>query len=171
MTSKQREKLAKEEKKNNNGSDYKEPHPLMVGPGGGSGSKTRRKKVELIELRPPWHDTDPRRIGTSQKEEMLYEQQQTFAWAKSELIRFFMSRCNRALDVCDELQARNKRYEKRMVNCPIFYALPRLTKPIYLKAATEIKAFKGKGAYMAISSKSSAFAQIDFNNDRVMYNN
>lgn len=131
--------------------------------------KQSTKRKTLIDLPPPWHDKDPRRMAQNTRDDLLYEQKATVQWAKSELLPQFISTFNKYLDQCDDLRSRNDRYSKRPVQCPFIFLLQRCTKPIQVKKAKEIVAFSDRGLYVVASCSSWALLTFEnFTSDRVL---
>ncbi|EAY00634.1 IQ calmodulin-binding motif family protein [Trichomonas vaginalis G3] len=127
------------------------------------------KRKTFIDLPPPWHDKDPRRLAQNTRDDLMYEQKANVQWAKSELLPQFISTFNKYLDQCDDLQARNERYSKRLVQCPFVFLLQRCTKPVQVKKAKEILCFNDRGLYVVASCSSWAMLTFEnFTSDRVL---
>ncbi|EAX81945.1 IQ calmodulin-binding motif family protein, partial [Trichomonas vaginalis G3] len=132
-------------------------------------SKPQKRNI-IIELPPPWHDENPAKISTTQKDEMLYEQKSNFAWAKSELLPRFLYICDQYLEMCDDLIARNDKYMKRIVQYPSIITIPRSSKPTFMKSAHEIVPFPEKGLYFVASLTSAAFIELEnFTHDHLCH--
>lgn len=123
-------------------------------------SKSMKRKT-IIELPPPWHDKNPAKISSSQKDEMLYEQKNTFQWAKSELLPRFIYICDQYLDMCDDLISRNEKYSKRIVQYPQIITIPRSSKPTFMRNANEIVPFPERGLYFVASLTSVSLIELE----------
>jgi hypothetical protein len=90
----------------------------------------KEKRKVIVELPPPWHDKNPRRIPQSQIDDMLYDEKVTYNWARSELISLLFNRCSRDLDDRDDLTIRNDRFRNRTVKKMFLVPFQRSSKPL-----------------------------------------
>ena len=126
------------------------PKPLMVSAGGGGGG--RRKRKILVELPPPWHGKDPRRLSETQKDEMLYEQKSDLAWVKGDLMRYVMGRIGEALDQRDVLFEKNERFLARNVQKPFLFPMVRNKIHSMEGSPKVLQYLRDVGVYVLLSS-------------------
>lgn len=133
--------------------------------------KSIKKKI-IVDLPPPWHDNDPKRIGSNQRDEMLYEQKNVHAWVKSELLPMFLKYCGKYLDICDGLKSRNERYLCRTVQCPFIQPLNRCKNVNVFKHPRSFLTLPDVGIAVVASCTVSAIIELSgYNEDKILYNN
>ena len=123
-------------------------------------SGTPRKRKVLVELPPPWHSKDPRRLSQSQQSEMLYNQKNNVAWVKSDLIPALIRRINVELEIRDELMDKNEKFRARLVTKPFISAKPR--NPTYQieKAPVSITFIRETGMYALLTTQSVFYMRV-----------
>ena len=78
----------------------------------------QKKKKILIDLPPPWHGKDAKRISQSQMDDMLYDQKNDLKWVLSDISPLFLRAARNELDQRDELYEKNEKYRNRIVQKP-----------------------------------------------------
>ena len=119
--------------------------------GGGGGRGPPRKRKTIVQLPPPWHDKDPKRLSQSQQDDLLFNQKSNIDWVKKELIPSLLRDCNPMLAERDELRQKNERYQERLVAKSFICPVPRGMKSIGLKAPKQIS-FVGDGLLLCVAS-------------------
>lgn len=110
-----------------------------------------RKRKTIVQLPPPWHDKDPKRLSQSQQDDLLFNQKSNIDWVKKELIPSLLRDCNPMLRERDELLHKNERYQERLVAKSFICPVPRGMKSIGLKTPKQI-AFVGDGLLTYVAS-------------------
>ena len=146
------------------------PMPLMVSAAGAGGSRKKRKI--LVELPPPWHGKDPRRLSATQKDEMLYEQKNDLAWVKGDLMKYVMRRIGEALDKRDELFEKNEKFLGRMVPKPFLFPVIRNKIHNMESSPKVLQYLRDIGVYVLLSSTFFMVCEIKtFSDDNVVTKN
>lgn len=117
----------------------------------GTRSGPRMKRKTFIQLPPPWHGKDPKRLSQSQQDDLLYTQKSNVDWVKKELIPQLLRDCNPMLNERDELSNKNERYRERLVSKSFICPVPRGMKSLGLKAPKVIS-FIGDGLLTFVAS-------------------
>ena len=119
---------------------------------GGSGPP--RKRSILVELPPPWHNKDARRISQSQQDELIYNQKNNIQWVKNEIMPLLFKKYNGQLDYRDELIEKNEKFRTRMVIKSFIASI--LRSPTYLSEITpqSITFLRETGLYVLASTTS-----------------
>ena len=131
------------------------PKPLMVAGQGG-----RRKRKVLVDLPPPWHSKDARRLSITQQDEMLYEQRNNLAWVKSQVMPLLMRKINAELDQRNELVAKNEKYMSRTVQKPFLFGA--LRNRVHNTGSTPklLQYIREVGVYVLLSSTFSLTCEV-----------
>lgn len=137
---------------------------------GGTRPPPQRRKF-LVELPPPWHQTDPKRLSQSQQDEMMFNQKGNIVWAKKELIPMLWKNCLPMFAERDELIRKNEKFVERTVTKAFICPLPRGMKALGMKTPRETM-FIGDGCLLVVAS-STSFAVVEpktLTNDNLVWN-
>lgn len=103
----------------------------------------KRKRKIIIDLPPPWHNKNVRKLSQNQQDDMMYYQKENFAWAKRELIPLLFKNCKPLFNCRDELRKRNQHFLERIVTKIFLCPIHRTIKSINIKMPKSIT-FIGK---------------------------
>jgi hypothetical protein len=95
-----------------------------------------RRRV-LVDLPPPWHEKDPKRMSQTQRDDALYVQRGNIAWVKENIIAVLMRGCAPKLQDRDDLLKRNRKHLDKVVEKPFVFSLPRVQKSLAMKQARD----------------------------------
>ena len=112
---------------------------------GGSGPP--RKRTIFIDLPPPWHGKDSRRLSQSQQDELIYAQKNDIQWVKAEIMPLLMKKINGQLDYRDELIDKNEKFRTRMVTKPFIQTFLRSASYLTDVNAQSIKFLRDTGIF------------------------
>ena len=115
------------------------------------GRKPARKKKIIVELPPPWHSKNPRKLSQSQMDDMLYDQKENLKWVKKQLIPMLFRHCNPLFSGRDELKKRNQRFMERIITKSFFCPINRSMKAINI-SVPKVVSFVGVGCVCVIAS-------------------
>ncbi|OHT15663.1 IQ calmodulin-binding motif family protein [Tritrichomonas foetus] len=148
------------------------PSPLIVGgSSSASASKTPMKRKFIVELPPPWHEKDPRRLSATAQEELLFAQKSNIAWVKSEIMPLLIRDWSNQLDLRDELTMKNERYKNRMLQKMFLSPIARNTKELKAKNPKCVSFIRDTGVYVFCSAQRTAVLDIGgFSDDTIIYN-
>ena len=130
----------------------------------------RRRKF-LVELPPPWHQTDPKRLSQAQQDEMLFNQKGNIVWVKKELIPMLWKNCLPMFVERDELIKKNEKFIERSVVKAFICPIPRGMKALGMKTPKQA-VFIGDGCLLVVAS-STSFAVVEpktLTNDNLVWN-
>lgn len=113
--------------------------------------KSTRKRKILVNLPPPWHEKDPKRVSQAQQDEMMFQQKNNFAWAKQDLISTLMKRADPRMKLVDDLWAKNEKFKQRKVGKLFIHLVPRAFHHLHIQSAQSITRINGSGIF-AVSS-------------------
>ena len=114
----------------------------------------RRGKRILVELPPPWHHTDVKRLSAAQQDEMMFNQKNDLGWVKKELIPLLWKGCVSMFGEREELLKKNKKFLERKVNKSFISPVPRTMKALGMKTPKQAL-FVGDGCLLVVASSSS----------------
>ncbi|OHT13846.1 IQ calmodulin-binding motif family protein [Tritrichomonas foetus] len=95
--------------------------------------KPARKKKILVDLPPPWHNVNPRRLSQNKMDDMMYDQKENIKWARKELIPLLFRYCNPLFSGRDELKKRNQKFYERIITKNFMCPIPRCTKSVNIR--------------------------------------
>lgn len=127
-----------------------------------------KKRKVLVELPPPWKNKDIRRLATSIKEEMIFNQKNNFAWAKKELLTLLIKRCKPRLDERDVLLKKNQQFKERQVTKPYISFHFRSTKILKMKTVKRITPIENINQYFVNSNSNYSIVDIASRNDDIV---
>ncbi|OHT15376.1 IQ calmodulin-binding motif family protein [Tritrichomonas foetus] len=135
-----------------------------------SGSRgPRRKRKIFMELPPPWHSKDARRLSQSQQDELMYAQKNNLSWVRSEVMPSLMRKINSELDLRDELIEKNEKFRTRMVTKSFISAKPRT--PTYMLESTpkSITFIRETGIYVLLTTTAVFYLKtMSFMDDQIL---
>ena len=144
------------------------PRPMMVGDDNTQKNVMRRKK--LIELPPPWHNKDPRKLSPNLMDEMMYDQKGNLAWVKSDIMPLFMKSFVEDLDERDELSLKNERFKNRILQKIFLSPINRNTTLLRSKNPQDIAFIRDTGVYIFCTLQRVVMVDIStFSDDNVIY--
>lgn len=159
-------------KKQNNAASQKAatlPAPV-VSISSSSEKKVPMKRKILMDLPPPWHGKDPRRLSATAQEELLYAQKGNVAWVKSDIVPLLIRDFSSQLDIRDDLIIKNERYKNRVVTKMFLSPILRNMKEIKARNPQDIAFIRDTGIYMICSAKKTAILDISgFQDDLIIY--
>jgi len=125
----------------------------------------------LVELPRPWHDRDPRQLSGAAAEEPLSAQTNNVAWARSELLQWFLAECGRRLDTRDELAAKNERFMARITHKMFLLSVTRSAQPLRPKAPKDVCFLSDSGLFVVATTSAAALLNLQgFADDAIVYN-
>lgn len=146
------------------------PRPIIIASGASKSTQPPMKRKIIMELPPPWHDTDPRRLSSQAQAELLYAQKGNVAWVRGEIMPMLINACSRQLDDRDELTMKNERFKNRVISKMFIQPLLRNTKSLKTKNPKDVTFIRDTGIFVIASTSSSAFLEISgFSDDNVIY--
>ncbi|OHS98482.1 IQ calmodulin-binding motif family protein [Tritrichomonas foetus] len=132
------------------------------------GGPPRKRKI-LVQLPPPWHDKDPKRLSQSQQDDLLFNQKNILDWVKKDLIPQLLRECSPMLGERDELRAKNERYQERLVSKAFICPVPRGMKSLGLKTPKSIIFIEGFLMVIASSVGSALVEPKSLTSDNIVF--
>lgn len=136
-----------------------------------SEKKVPMKRKILIDLPPPWHGKDPRRLSSTAQDELMFDQKSNVAWVKAEILPMLTRNFGSQLDIRDDLIIKNQRYKNRIISKMFLSPISRNTKELKAKNPQDVAFIRDTGVYVLCSAKNTAIVDISgFSDDFIIYN-
>ncbi|KAK8835507.1 hypothetical protein M9Y10_044349 [Tritrichomonas musculus] len=127
-----------------------------------------RKRSILIELPPPWHGKDSRRLSQSQQDELIYNQKNDVQWVKNEILPLLIKKINGHLNYRDELIDKNEKFRQRPVMKPFIISFLRSSTHLTDTNPLSVTFLKETGLFAITLSKGAVYLRtISYNEDQL----